>query len=467
MSTDTRRGRSRARRGRAFLTTLGLVALSLALVGAGAAAIGVIQGPRITSVQVDPDAAVTASGSRLIVTTTQSLSPVDASQVTVEPAVPFAVDTSGRSVGVRFALPLRDETQYTVSIEGLQGLGGGPETSVVETFETPALELHLLQRAAADGDTIFRTDLEGESATPVFTHTHIEDFRATASHLVVSVREDDRPALIVTDLEGNGARELPLPGDEGIITGLQAADRGETIGYTFTDADLGEDGGLESALFTASASQPDVAPTPIEVEGADPRIADWRFVPDTNSILLLGFDGSLLLTGADGGEATLLGTALAIDGIAGTSAIVERLEALTVIDLTDGSESPLIEPAGELGIPSDVVPVPGGGTLRTIVQLDESGVRALGITVAFVADDGADAVVAEVDSADALVQTCVAPSGRYAALLVAPDAVDNAYDRYTVPLPERLETRVVDIATGEQVTALAGFDISWCRVPPG
>lgn len=473
MSTEpTRRARSRARRGRAYLGAFAIVVAALAVVGASAAALGVALGPRVTAVQVDPDAAVSASGSRLIITTSQSLADVDPSQVTVDPAAPFSVDTSGRSIGVRFALPLRDDTEYTVTIDGVSGVGGGTSSSLVESFRTPALSLLLLQRGDEDDgedDTIFRTDLTGEGAVPVFTHPHIEDFRATAGHVVVSVRtDDDLPALIVTDLEGGAERELPLPSEDGTITALQAADRGETIGYTFSEAGLSDEGGIESALFTASLSRDaaDTAPRPIEVEGADSRVAEWRFVPDTDSILLLGFDGTLLLTGSEGGAATSLGTAISLDGVAGTDAIVERIDGMVVTDLTDGTDSPLVASDEDLGILDSAIPVPGGGTLRASVLLDETGMRSLGSSVAVVTDDGAARVVSEIDPADALLQTCVSPSGRYAAVLVAPDAVTNAYDSHLLPLPERLETRVVQLADGEPVVSLSGFDLSWCRVPP-
>ncbi|MDN3497486.1 hypothetical protein QL996_16215 [Planococcus sp. APC 4015] len=470
MSTEpTRRGRARARRGRAYLSAFAVVVAALAVIGVSAAAVGVALGPRVTSVQVDPDAAVAASGSRLIITTSQSLAEVDASQVTIAPETPFSVDTSGRSIGVRFALPLRDDTDYTVTIADVTGVGGGTASTIVESFQTPALSLLLLQRGADDGDTIFRTDLSGEAAEPVFTHPHIEDFRATGSHLVVSVRtDDDLPALIVTDLDGGDERELPLPAEDGTVTALQAADRGETIGYTFSEAGLSADGGIESALYTASLATDaaTAAPTPIEVEGADARIAEWRFVPDTDSILLLGFDGTLLLTGAQGGDATSLGTAISLDGVTGTDAIVERIDGVVVVDLTDGTEAPLVESDVTLGILDSAIPVAGGGTLRSSVLLDETGMRSLGSSVAVVADDGAARVVAEVDPADALLQTCVSPSGRYAAVLVAPDAVTNAYDSHLLPLPERLETRIVELDDGSPVVSLSGFDLSWCRVPP-
>jgi hypothetical protein len=423
----------------------------------------------VSSAQVDPAAAAAASGSRLIVTTSQSLAAVDAGQVTVSPATPFTVDTSGRSVGVRFGLPLHDDTEYTVRFTDVTGLGGGPAVTFTEQVRTPPAEVYLLQRTTS-GDTIVRTDLAGENPVPVFRHEHIEDFRATSGHLVVSVRADDAAKLIVTDLDGTHERELPLPGD-GYVTNLQSADRGELIGYTFSDADLGEAGGLESALFTASLkeSEADAAPTPVAVTGAEPRVAEWRFVPDTDSILLLTFDSSLLLTGSDGTGATALGSALEIDGIARGSAdaIVTRNDGPVVIDLSDASETAFVEPRTDLGLRGAVTPVPGGGSIRIGAPTDAAGIPT-GTTVAFVADDGATDVLMDLPSSDVVLHTCVSPSGRYAAILVAPDAVSNPYDRYQLPLPSTLESHVIEIASGEHagVATLPGFDISWCQVPP-
>lgn len=468
MSTETRAARARRRRGRAFLGTFAIVAVALAAVGLAGAAAGVAQGPRVSSAQVDPDAAVAASGSRLIVTTSQSLAEVDPAQVTVTPATPFTVDTSGRSVGVRFTLPLFDDTAYTVTFSGIEGLGGGPAATFTQSFRTLPAEIYLLQRTSS-GDTIFRTDLTGEEAVPVFRDEHIEDFRATSSHLVVSVLDSEESALIVTDLDGGGERELPLPGT-GYVTNLQSADRGELIGYTFSDADLGEGGGLESALFTASLkqSEADAAPTPVAVTGADARVAEWRFVPDTDSILLLSFDGSLLLTGSSGEGATVLGDALAIEGIGrgSSEAIIARQDGLRVVDLADASERELVAADVDLGLRGAITPIPGGGTVRVGAPTDASGLPT-GTTVTAVDADGRSAELMDLPSGDVVLQTCVSPSGRYAVVLVAPDIVENPYDRYRLPLPGEVESRVVEIASGAGVVTLAGFDISWCQVPPG
>ncbi|KAA9089158.1 hypothetical protein [Microbacterium radiodurans] len=469
MSTDGRRTRARRRRSRGFVVAMTAVVGVLVLVGAGSAVVTTVQGPRATDVTVDPQAAVESAGSRLIVTTTQSLEEVDPAQVEVEPAADFTVDTSGRQIGIRFALPLRDATDYTVRISGLRGLGGGPTGEVEERFTTPALETFLLQRGG-DEDTIFRTTLDGENAEPVFARARIEDFRATATHLAIVTSDDaGESTLTVTDRDGQNARELPLPGP-GTVTNLQSADRGDLIGYTFTDADIGSGGTRESELYTASLAEARAADEPdqLQIAGGDSRVDDWRFVPGSDAVLLLTFDGALTLVSTGGGAPVALGNAITIDGIArgSTEAIVQRADGLVAIDLATAEERslPVTDPAA--GETQSIVALPGNAdeTLRVLSQVD--GFTVLSTSVAAVDESGAVRTVFDVPDGALLQHACVSPSSRYAAFLIAPDAVSNPYDAYLLPLPQRLQTHIVDLGTGEEVSALGGFDISWCQSAP-
>ncbi len=474
MSTDrqrpaaSRRARNTRRRTRAFLGAFGIVIAALAVLGATGALIGIAIGPRVTSVQVDPAAAIATSGSRLIVTTTQSLAQIDPSQVSITPAVAFDVDTSGRSIGIRFTEPLDDDTDYTVTVRDVRGVAGGPMSTVSENFRTPSSSVFILQRGTADGDTIFRTDLTGLQAVAVFAAPHIEDFRATASHLVVWMQDGTQTHVVVTGLDGSNPTDLRLPG-AGSISQLQIADRGERIGYLFTQADLSAANPLESALFTASVSDPDAEPTRIAVAGADGRIAQWTFVPDTDAVLLRTFDGSLLLTAADGSSPTAFGTALAIDGISpGTGhAIIERIEGLAVLDLETGQETPLVAADDAPGQVGSVLPLPDGGTLRTVYPVGSDGHPTGATSLVRVSADGATRGVFASSANDAVLQTCVSPSGQYAAVLVAPEIAGNRYDAYQLPLPQRVQTHIVAVGSGDDaissaVVTLAGSAISWC-----
>ncbi|MCX6502967.1 MAG: hypothetical protein NT132_11295 [Microbacterium sp.] len=466
MSTDrpSRRSHRDSRRRRGYLGAFALVLGGLVVVGAGAGAAVALQGPRVTAEQFDPQAAITASGSRLILTTSQALADIDPSQVTVSPDIETTVATSGRAIGLRFALPLYDDTTYTVTITGVTGVGGGPAATITRTFHTPTLEVFMLSRGD-DEDTIYRTGLTGTEAEPVFTHTHIEDFRATASALVVSVRtDDDLPALIVTDLAGEDARDLPLPGDgTGTVAELQSADRGDVIGYTYTDADMSADGAQASVLYTASVKRADAdaAPTPIRVGEDAVSAASWRFVPDTDRILVLSFEGRLLLAPPDGSDVVDLGDAAGIQGIArgSATAVIQRVDGLYEVDLSDGTAEPLVTADGIDGYLGRVAPLPGGTTLQQFTSNDQTAVYRVDA-------DGAARAVFQAAGTDALLQTCVSPSGRYGAFLVQPDAADNPYRTgYDLPVPASVDTHVIDLDDGSTVSVLAAFAISWCQGP--
>ena len=451
----------------AMLAVVGVLAV-LAAAGAGAS---LVQGPRVSSVQVDPAAAVESSGSRVVLTSNQALAEIDPSQVTVTPETPFTVDAAGRMVGVRFTVPLDDDTEYTVTIDGAESIGGGAASTLETSFTTPAAEIFVLQRDADGDDTIFRSDLSGSTAVPVYTAGVIDDFRATSTRLVVSVREDDASALYVADRDGGNVQELTLPG-EGTVTGLQVSDQGDLVGYTYTDLDVSETEGRASVLFTASLREPDADPAPMSVGDEEPSIASWRFVPDSSALLFVDFEGDLILydAQAESPEPALLGTALSIDAVTrGTyTAFVERIdsEGGIQLDLTTGEETELVAPSEDLGQAGRVLPVPGGGTIREFVRYAADGLPEAQ-SVAFVDDGGASTSLLEVTGADGLLQTCVSPSGRYVAALVAPDLTTNSYGYEALqPLPSILETHIVEIATGEEVSRLSGFDISWCEVGP-
>lgn len=459
MSTD-------AVRRRRFGLTFLLIAVLLAVAGLGTAAATIALGPRVTAVQFDGRAAVDASGSRMILTLSQAVEEVQPEQVTITPATDFTVDTSGRTVGVRFTLPLWDETAYTIRIDGVSGLGGGPDAVITETATTPALEEYLLLRGD-DEDTIFRTGIDGEAAVPVFTDPHIEDFRRAGSRLVISTVDDDEHSrLVVTDGDGKYESAFTLPG-EGRIANLQAADRGARIGYTFTDADLGAEGGRESVLYTASATDPDAEPTPIE-RADEQRVEDWRFVPGTDSVLMLTFDGALTLASTESDDPVALGNALHIHGIApgSTVAVIETADGLGAIDLASSEPVPVPTTDPALGQVGAVTPMPGGdgSSLRVLSQLDGFSVASTSVALVDAAGEARD--VFTLDDGDALLHTCVSASGRYAAVLVAPDIVGNAYDGYQLPLPEQLETHVISVADGVELVALTGFDMSWCETAP-
>ncbi|UYO97221.1 hypothetical protein OED01_00375 [Microbacterium sp. M28] len=438
----------------------------LALVGATLGIISLTQGPRLVSEQIDPAQAIEVSGSRLILTTNQPLTAIDPEQVSVEPAVPFTVDAAGRSVGIRFTVPLDDETTYSVRVADVASTGGGPSTDLTTTFTTPPSEVFLLKRDAEGADSIFRTDLTGEKAVPVFTAERIDDYRATTTQLVVAVEDEEGSSVLVMNRDGSEQRELELPGD-GFVTGVQVSDRGGLVGYTYSDRELTESSGRASVLVTQpidGSGEPRI----VEVADAESSIAEWEFVPDSAAVLFIDWEGALALEDLSSDAGTqALGTALSIMGVSrGTyTAIIERTDGSIVeLNLADGSEAPLAASEPDYGVATTIAPFPGG-TLRHIVTRDAEGLPT-GQAVIRVDEDGAATPILEVPSTDTILQVCPSPSGQYTAVTVAPDLADNPYDDLLAPLPQTLHTHVLDTETGEEIVPVTGFDISWCPVGP-
>ncbi|MHC9044467.1 hypothetical protein ACYX8G_07795 [Microbacterium saperdae] len=451
---------------RRFVLTLVAVLGVLVLVGTGLGILSLLQGPRVTNVQSDAAQAIESSGSRVILTANQSLAAIDASQVTVEPAAPFTVDASGRSVGIRFTVPLDDDTEYTIRVSDVVGVGGGPKTELSTTFTTPPASIFLLRRDVDGDDKIFRTDLTGEKAVPVFSADKINDFRATSTQLVVAVEEKEGSTLLVMNRDGSEPRELELPG-VGNVRAVQVSERGGLVGYSYSDRELSDTEGRASVLVTQSL-QGDDEPQVIEVADKEASVFAWQFVPDSAAVLFIDFDGALSLVdrSSDAGVQSL-GLAANIQGVSrGTyTAIVERLDGTVVeLNLTDGSEVPLAASDPDYGTATTITPFPGG-TLRHVVARDENGIPS-GQAIIRVDDDGTAEPLVEVASTDSILQACASPSGQYAAVVIAPDLANNAYDEMLLPLPQNMETHLIDLRTGKELVALTGFDVSWCQTAP-
>lgn len=468
MSTDSRGAARRARGHGRYTRGVAIAIGALVVIGGAAAGTGLTQGPRATSIQQDPQAAAVQSGSRVIFTANEALTDIDPSQVTVEPATDFTLDAAGRTVGVRFPTALDADTDYTVTIDGVQGIGGGPTSTLTTSFTTPKASVLMLERDATGDDRIVSHTVGGSDGDAVFTAAQIDDFRATSAYLIATTVDGDGTMHVTVVNRGNGStHEIALPGS-GIVTGLQVSERGQLYGFTFTDANLSAAGGRENVLFTGSLASSD-DPAPVVVGGSEPSIDRWRFVPETSSLLLNSFDGDLTLVDRQDpdGEVSSFGTALGIEGVARSTytALIDRLEeGFVELDLASGEQRVLTDAHldGD-ALLGHILPLPNGDTLRSYAML-EDGIPTTSRIVTM-NQDGDVNDIAETEDGDVLQQVCASPSAQYIALTVS-DSSGAAYDGGVQSLPEIMETRIYDAATGDEVDTWDGFDISWCEVGP-
>lgn len=458
MSTERARG--------AFLRRFSLVAVLLLAVGIVGAAVSLTQGPRVSAVQVDPNAAISESGARVVLTLNQSVAPIDASAVTISPDAAYTLDVSGRTVGVRFTHPLDEATDYTVSIAGVQSVSGGPTSDITTSFRTPTAPAYVLQRGT-NSDEIVRTEVAADAgADAFFQHEHIEDFRYAGGELLVSVVEDDAAHLLVVNEQGETVRELPLPG-EGRISDLQVADRGRLIGYVYSDNELSETSGRASVLFFADLDGGQARA--VTVAGEETHTDEWQFVPDATGALFIDWNGSLLLTDATSdAEPTNLGSAVAIDGIAhGTyEALVQQLDGWVLVDLTTGvaTEVTLPDGVGTKATTDAGVPLTSDVVLWPVTKRDDAGLP-LETTLVRVAGDAATDLLT-LPTQHPILKVCASPSGDRLAVTVVPDIVGATYDGHQQPLPQSVETRIVWAHDGSEIMTIRGFSHSWCAEGP-
>lgn len=462
---------------RSFRITVVVVIALLALLATVGAVLGLAQGPRVSSVSSEPERAVQAAGSRVVITANQALQPIDAAQVSVSPSTGFTVDASGRTVGVRFDRPLAEGTDYTIRIAGAKGVGGGAASTLETSVTTPRRDVFALRRATTGDDMIYRATLGSDGTSDesvVFSADQIEDFRQTASGLVVSLIEKGRARIVLLDADGSNARDLRLPGP-GSITHLQVSDRGNLIGYLFSDMGVEGGGDRESQLMISSSREPDREPQPFSVKKKPMSVASWQFVPETSSFLAVVFGGDLMLAdpSADA-EPAVLGTAVEIDDVTRGSytALLAQMNGFSRIDLRTGTDEALTPPSMAPSVkgatqvtPEKVRALAGDDLLWTMAERDDIGIP---IARTLVVQSGTEQrTLATVASEKTVIlDACPDPAGQRIALTETSELATDSYDEHLQPLPSRVTTRIIGAAEGEDLASLPGFDLSWCARGP-
>ncbi len=462
----------------------------LALVTIVLAAVNLMTGPRLLDVRVDAQSATQASGSRVILTANQTVDEITPENVTITPATPFTLDVAGRDIGIRFTVPLDTETDYTLRVDGVKTPGASKASTFETQWRTPAAELLLLERQyGTQLDGLFPLTLGSEPEESVFSHPKILDFRQATNHVVVSVEENEQTRLIVMNPDGTERRDLPLPA-AGWVQSLQVSDRGNLAGYLFTDAGIGQTSERGSVLVlesldaavpaeaeaeteteTATAAEtetPTQGPRIVTVAGAEVGMVQWQFIPDSRSLLFVTYAGEVMLldAGAADAQSQPLGNARGILGIGRGEPIayIDRNDGVFAVNLETGDERKLDFAENETLTQLVALPT---GSLQWLVERTSIG-DPLGSRIALALPGETPKTIVEVPLSDQVIQVCASPSGQYAAVVTAPDVVNNPTDITLLPLPAGLLTDIFDLRSDGTplVASHVGFNPSWCAVAP-
>jgi hypothetical protein len=462
--TRTSTDRRLARGERRFRRSLLAVVVVLAVLCAGFGVIAALQGPRLSSTQVDELAVVERSGQQLRMFANQAVAQIDDSQVTVEPQAPFSVLVEGDVIAVTFGAALRYATTYTVTVDGVTSPYVANRSSLTTSFTTGSPDLWVLDRGSPD-DVIVRSTLAGDRQV-VFTGHGIQSFAVLKDALAVAAFGPGLVStLTIASLDGLYQEELRIPPESG-LRGL-AIDPGRTVlGFQVTSLAGAGQGAASSGpefgpdtLFTVDLEAGRSVLPVTGLDGAPLRVLRWEFVPG-GGILALDVEGMLTFVGADGVAAPLgrfgeLG-ALSADG---TEVVVSEAGDAIVLTLADGARQPL-----ELETPDGRTPLLGSARLLADGSVVALAVRAASsvVTSSLLVVDGSDTREAFSITGGLIVNFTVSPNGQLAALAVVPDVSASQSDGYGAEaMSTSVVTVVVDLANGEEVTRMDGFALQW------
>ncbi|MBF4638612.1 hypothetical protein [Clavibacter michiganensis] len=453
---------------RAFRRAFTAVILVLVLACGGLLAVAGSQGPRLVRTDVDPLAVVQQSRQRLVLAANRPIQPVDVSRIRMEPGADFTVDTQADRIIIDFTRPLAYDAAYTVSIDGVQGVGGGPTSDLATSFHTGDPGMYVLVRGGEQqADRILRQSVAGGgqgASDEVFEATKIQEYAVVGQSLVVATLQDDGTnGLVIAGLDGSGQVDLPLPG-RGTLQDLHAEETGTTIGFRFTSTD---GGAYDDTLMVDDVG---AGATPAPVLGLDGQAISaqaWGFVLGRPQLVAHGQDGDLYLVTVDGSSPIVpLGRhgTLGPFSADGTRLAVTDPGSTTEIDLRTAQQTTLPTETGGADLQYDgaisFVPGDDGAVLRVRTALDPATGTATQRLVV-VRDGTASDVYVPADPATRITGLSVTPNGRFALLETVPDPARGASDDYPrAPRDTSVTTLLVELATGTVTRSVAGFEVT-------
>lgn len=452
---------ARFRRARAALIVVLVVLCALFLT------LGYLQGPKLSSAQVDVTSVITQPGQQLRLFANQSLAQVKAGQVTVTPDVAHSVTTQGQVIAVQFNALLQYSTTYSVTVREVTSVYQAQPATISYSFTTAGPTLYYLDRGPT-GDTIATTTITGTGRTALYSAQHIQDFVVTDGALAVATLNADNTSSLALVSRTDGAVEQVILPDKGVVQKLGAAGSGTMIGFTLTSAGGSIAPTYSSTLMVLNLEGARKVQPVGGLDGTPMRVLGWEFLPQGSSLLALTRDRSLFAVDPlTSGSVAPLGQFTELGPISrdGTIVTVNDPFGSAALTIADGSQRRLV-PSPLAGDSSKVYLGPAevlgsGARLEKVVIAQPGGTR---FSSAIVLDDGAASSVIYRTPRDAgsIESFSVSPNGQYVAIDVVPDisaAVSDGY--YFDARSTSTETVIVEIATGRIVKSVEGFSLAW------
>lgn len=472
MSTDAQTRRTRAKQPQRFRRLSGGLIVVLAVMAGGLGIANSLQGPRLLSAEVNPNALTTRAGQRVILHLNQPLSESSPVQVSISPDTPSEVTVDANTVTIRFPRMLDYNTTYTATVD-TRSAATGIAGRIDYTFATADVDVYSLLRDTRQDttggdspDKILLNKLSGITAQEVaFDAPRIQSYVVLQDQLgVITLDPDDAPSLIVSSPVDGTQFDIDLVGAR-TIEELHATENGDMFGYILDDGS-GDANGMRDTLFLYDLTSGSGVPVAVTGFAQKPlSVIDWMFVPGTTSIVVQDEDLQLyLIDGLEGGDPTPLGWHAEMRGfIPGTlKLVVADPQSGSIIDLSAGTTTALSLPEpqmmpdyypGKLVLLTDDSYVllnstyaPGASSTSVLVLTDSEGSRELFRTTT---------------AGSGVRDFCLSPNGEFLAVEVV--SGEGIADNYPGELGySATSIYFVRIDDGTSNRGVNGFLPNWC-----
>ncbi|MFN3707121.1 hypothetical protein [Microcella sp.] len=440
-------------------------------VTAGVAAVflllGALQGPKLSTAQVDSVRVTEQAGQQLRLFANQPLSDVTVDQITVEPAVPVQVSVQGELIAVQFERALNYGTEYTVTVTGVASPSRSATSDFVHTFTTAPGSFLYVDRGD-DVDEVLVADVAGTGRGEVLHAAPGIQFAAPLENALILARDDGDggSVLEVVDRASDAVERVRLPADGLRVDALRVPRVGTTVAVILSSTVGGEDS-ADRWLALVDLAGAGVAEWVTGLDGEPIVTRDALFTQAGDALLVHDLDQALLrLPLAD---PTLILPVAQFSDVHSVSSDGRLLSATdpfggVAVDLESGDEQ-RIHPSlfdDELVFGADFHLLASGEWVQRVAVTDPSG---LAVANLIVLDDGrgdSRLLARTVQDAGSFVDFRVSPNDQYVAIEVVPVVAEAEPDGRAVNgRATSITVVIVDIASGELVRSVAGFAPSW------
>lgn len=449
---------------RSFHRTFAWTVAALVVLSGIFLALGYLQGPKLSSAQVDGDAVVESSDQTLRLFANQTIAEIDPDAVTVEPAVDATASSEGDLISVQFSQALDYNTEYTVSVEGVTAASGGPESTVSYSFTTGEPELYYLDRGKPN-DEVIRTGLTAHDRTVVFAGAGIQEFVPVGDIVAFTTATADRTGTLMLANPDTGVSERVLLPEVGEVADLDATRSGSLLGFTISSQDPGPIPTISHTLYTVDLDRGRDVVAVADLDGEPMRVTGWQFVPGTTAIVAVTTESTLVRVDTVTGLIVPLGGYFDFDRVSadGSTAIVSDTTGSAAVTLSDGTDVRL-HPSridGEQPFIGQTDANAAGDLVAKMVLVGEAG-ASFSSVLAFDNGEESRILYQTVGDKGAILDFEVSPNNQFVAVEVQPNVSTRDPDQYVMnSRPQSVTTYLVEIATGAVTRSVEGFGAIW------